>query len=166
MASDVIMGLSGLDWAMLGAAIAVGGGGTGSAIGIAKASGVAGGVLAEDPDKFAGILALCALPGTQGFYGFITGMLVMVFFNLFGGKGGELTAVNGLHVFFACLPVAISCCSSGIYQGHASVGATPMIARRGDTGRAIIFPALVETYAVLSLIITILLLLSIRAGIG
>lgn len=165
MAAELYFGLSGLDWAILGATVAVVGGGIGSSVGIAWAATVSGGVLGEDPDKFAGILALCALPGTQGFYGFISGMLVMVFFELFGGGGAKLSGPDGFHVFLACLPVMFNCAISGILQGKTSLGATGMVARRGDTGRAIIFPALVETYAVLSLIITILLLLAVRAAI-
>lgn len=166
MAADVILGMQGVHWAVLGAAAAAVGGGSGSAVGITYAAEVAGGVLAEDPDKFAGMLALCALPGTQGIYGFITAILVMVFFDLLSGKGADLAAVNGLYVFFACLPVAFSCAVSAVYQGKTSAAAAGMVARRGETGKALIFPALVETYAVLSLITTILFLVSIRAGLS
>lgn len=164
MAADVILGMQGMDWAIAGAVAAAAGGGIGSSIGIAIAADVAGGVLAEDPDKFAGMLALTALPGTQGIYGFITGILVIVFFNLLSGGGPELEAVNGVHIFLACLPVMFNCGVSAVYQGKTSVAASGMVAKRGETGKALIFPALVETYAVLSLITTILLLVSIRAG--
>ena len=121
---DLFLGLAGIDWAILGAVAAVAGGGVGSSVGIAIAASVTGGVLGEDPDKFAGMLALCALPGTQGFYGFITGMLVMVFFGLMGGGGGDLAGATGFHAFLACLPVMFNCAISGIYQGKASLGAS------------------------------------------
>ena len=63
-------------------------------------------------------------------------------------------------MFFACLPVAFVCMFSGIYQGTAAVGASGMVARRDeDAGKALIFPALVETYAVFSLVVTIIMLL-------
>jgi V/A-type H+-transporting ATPase subunit K len=42
-----------------------------------------------------------------------------------------------------------------------------MVAKRTEeAGKALILPAMVETYAVLSLIATILLLLSVRASLG
>lgn len=165
MATDVILGMRGIDWALAGAVAAVAGGGMGSSIGITIAADVAGGVLAEDPDKFGMMLPLIAIPGTQGIYGFITGILVVVFFNLLSGGGTSLAAADGLHIFFACLPVMFNCGVSAVYQGKTSVAATGMVAKRGEAGKAIVLPALVETYAVLSLIITILLLLSVRAGI-
>ncbi len=162
-----INALSGFHWALLGAAAACIGGGIGSAIGITYIANVAGGIITEDPDKFGPMLPLVGIPGTQGIYGFITAVLVTVFFGLLGGSGPKLPTVVGFQVFLACMPVAFNCCVSAIYQGLTSVGAAPMIAKRTEeAGKALILPALVETYAVLSLIATILLLLSVKAGMG
>ena len=158
---DLILGMTGLEWAYFGAALAAIGGGIGSAIGITSISNTATGIIAEDSEKFGKVLPLAAMPGTQGIYGFITALLVFIFFGFFGGEA-ELTAHEGLRVFFACMPVAFLCLVSGIYQGATAVGAAGMVARRDeDAGKALIFPALVETYAVFSLIVTILMLLFI-----
>jgi V/A-type H+-transporting ATPase subunit K len=159
--NDLILGLSGVEWAYLGAALAVIGGGMGSAMGITSISNTATGILSEDSEKYGKILPLAAMPGTQGIYGFITALLVFIFFGFFGG-GAELTAHQGVQVFLACMPVTVLCFVSAIYQGATAVGAAGMVARREeDAGKALIFPALVETYAVFSLIVTILMLLFI-----
>ena len=64
--------------AVLGAALAVGLGGIGSAKGVGIAGEAAAGLIAEDPDKFGQTLILQALPGTQGIYGFLVGIMVML----------------------------------------------------------------------------------------
>ncbi|MEW6189563.1 MAG: V-type ATP synthase subunit K [Actinomycetota bacterium] len=161
----MILGLSGFHWALAGAAAAAIGGGIGSSIGITYIANVAAGILVEDPEKFGGLLPLCAIPGTQGIYGFITAVLVVFFFGLIGGEGGKLTSPQGFQIFLACMPVCFACLVSAIYQGLTSVGAAGMVAKRTEeAGKALILPALVETYAALSLIVSIILLLSIKAG--
>jgi V/A-type H+/Na+-transporting ATPase subunit K len=144
-------GLTGFQWAMFGVAFI--GGGMGSAIGITYVSNVASGILVEDPDKFGSLLPLLAIPGTQGIYGLITAILVTIFFDL-----AKLTGLNGLLVFFSCLPVAFVCFISAIFQGLTAASASAMVARRTEElGKAMVLPALVETYAVFSLILTIYL---------
>ena len=157
--NETILGMTGLDWAYLGAAIAAIGGGIGSSIGITSIANAAAGIGSEDSEKFGKVLPLAAMPGTQGIYGLVTMILVFVFTGVFGGSP-ELTAAEGLLVFYSCLPVAFLCMFSGIYQGATAVGAAGMVARRDeDAGKALIFPALVETYAVFALVVTILMLL-------
>jgi V/A-type H+-transporting ATPase subunit K len=107
------------------------------------------------------------MPGTQGIYGFIAAVLVLIFFGLLGGGGAELTGEQGFKIFVACMPVAWACLVSAIYQGLTGAAAAGIVAaREEDSGKALIFPALVETYAVISLIVTILMLLSIQASLG
>lgn len=145
--------MSGWQWAVLGAALAFIGGGIGSAIGITYVSSVASGILVEDPDKFGSMLPLIAIPGTQGIYGLITAILVTILFDL-----PKLSGRTGLMVFFACLPVAFVCCVSAIFQGLTAASASSMVARRTEElGKAMVLPALVETYAVFALILTIFL---------
>ena len=146
-------GLTGFQWAIFGAALAFVGGGMGSAIGITYVSNVASGILVEDPEKFGSLLPLIAIPGTQGIYGLITAILVTFLFNL-----SKLSAHSGMMVFFSCLPVAFVCCVSAIFQGLTAASASAMVARRTEElGKAMVLPALVETYAVFALILTIFL---------
>ncbi len=154
---ETFAGLSGLHWALLGAAIAVIGGGAGSSMGITYIANVAAGILTELPDRFGPLLPLVVIPGTQGIYGFITGVLV-----IFVMDPTNLSGEAGFQVFLACLPVAFVCFVSGAYQGLTAAGAAGMIAkRREEMGRALVLPALVETYAVLSLIVTILIFFTV-----
>jgi V/A-type H+-transporting ATPase subunit K len=139
-------------------------GGIGSAIGITIAAAVVSGIVTEDGDKFGKLLPIAAMPGTQGIYGFITAILVLVFFGIFGGDV-TLDGAAGFKVFLACQPVAWLCLVTAIYQGKTGASAAGIVARRDeDAGKALIFPALVETYAVLSLIVTILMLIILQGA--
>lgn len=157
---DTVLLLSGFMWAVLGAALAAILAGVGSAIGITHVAKFSAGLLSEDPDKFGRLMVLIVLPGTQGIYGFITAILVIVFFDLLGGGGVNLSALQGFQIFVACLPVAVAGLITAIYQGIVSTAAAAMVGKREETvGKAIVLPAMVETYAVLALIITIFLLM-------
>ena len=120
------------------------------------------GGVAEDPEKFGRLLLLQALPGTQGIYG-IVGLFLAI------GKLGDLgmsamTVGQGWQVLFACLPLAITGLTSGIAQGKVSGAACGLVAKRPDEmGKGMIFAIVVETYAVLGLLGTILLLQNIGA---
>ena len=160
--SETFWSLSGADWALLGAATAAILGGIGSAIGITAASGVVTGILSEDDTKFGQLMPIAAMPGTQGIYGFITAVLVLVFFNILGGEV-DLAGTAGFQVFLACQPVGWLCLFSAIYQGRTGASAAGIVAA-GKRAPALVFPALVETYAILALIVTILMLLSLQTA--
>lgn len=164
--NELFWGFSGVDWALIGGGVAAIMGGIGSAIGITIASATASGIVTEDGEKFGKLLPLAAMPGTQGIYGFIAAVLVLIFFNLLGGES-TLTGPQGFTVFLACMPVAFLCMITAIYQGKTGAAAAGIVARRSeDSGKALIFPALVETYAVLSLIVTVLMLTALQATYG
>lgn len=157
-AVSTVWGLSGQGWAYLGASIAFAMAAVGSAIGIGIVGKVANGVLSEDPNKFGSLLLLTALPGTQGFYGFVTWFFILfIFFN----KAGSAAA--GFQMFAASLPIAIAGFLSAIYQGMVCAAGAGMIAKRPEeVGKAIVLGVFVETYAVLGLIASILLLTVIQ----
>ena len=164
--NDLFWGLSGVDWALIGGGVAAILGGIGSLIGITIASATVSGIVTEDGEKFGKLLPLAAMPSTQGIYGFIAAVLVLIFFNLLGGES-TLTGTQGFAVFLACMPVAFLCMIAAIYQGKTAAAAAGIVARRSeDSGKALIFPALVETYAVLSLIVTVLMLTALQATYG
>jgi V/A-type H+-transporting ATPase subunit K len=149
--------------AILGAALAVFGGGIGSSIGVGIAGQAAAGLLSEQPEKFGNLLLLVAIPGTQGIYGFLGGFLVISKLGLLGGSPISPDIYQGLQILFACLPVSISGLVSGIHQGKVAASGIGMVAKRAEeSGRALILAALVETYAILGLLTTILLLNGIK----
>lgn len=149
--------------AIAGAAAAVILSGFGSSIGIGIAGQASDGLLSEEPEKFGNILILAVLPGTQGIYGFVAAFIVMLRVGLVGAAAVQLPTLKGLQILLACLPVALGGFVSGIYQGKVSAAGIAVVAKQpADSMKAVIMSALVETYAVLGLLITILLLFGIR----
>lgn len=149
----------GFTLAVLGGALAVVLGGIGSAIGVGLAGQASSGVMSEDPGKFGSLLLLVALPGTQGIYGFLSAFLVMLKIGLVGEALKSLTMYQGWQVLIACLPVAFAGLVSGIHQGKVCASGVYMVAKQPkDIMKPVIMAALVETYAVLGLLISILLL--------
>lgn len=157
------MEILGLALAIMGAALAATLSSAGSGIGVRLAAQAAAGVTSEDPEKFGKMLILEVLPGTQGIYGFLAMFLVMLEVELLAAVPKALTFSQGLAIFFACMPMMISCSISAVEQGRACVGAIGLVAKRPEEfGKAMIIPVIVETYAVLSLLVTILLLQGIK----
>jgi V/A-type H+-transporting ATPase subunit K len=153
----------GLALAILGSAFAVIFGGIGSAIGIGLVGQASSGVMSEDPEKFGSLLILVALPGTQGIYGFLSAFLVILKLGLTGEAVVTLTAFQGLQIFMTCLPIAFTGLISGIHQGKVCAAGVYMVAKQPkDMMKPVILAALVETYAVLGLLITIILLNGIQ----
>ena len=147
----------GLVYALLGAAVAVFLAGAGSAIGVGIAGQAASGVVTEDPSKFAKVLIMQLLPGTQGIYGLLVGFITLSNIGLLGGGAADVSTATGLSILAACLPIGIVGLISGIYQGKTSASAIGIVARKPEQfGKAMLFPAMVETYAILALLISIL----------
>lgn len=153
----------GLFFAILGAALAVCLAGAGSAIGVGKAGQAAAGVITEDPGKFARVLIMQLLPGTQGIYGLLISFLVLSKIGVLGsGTPLELTTAEGLMYLGACLPIAIAGLFSAIAQGKTAAASIGVVAKRPDQfAKSMIFPAMVETYAILSLLISIMIWISL-----
>ena len=153
----------GLVYALLGAAAAVFLAGAGSALGVGIAGQAASGVVTEDPGKFAKVLVMQLLPGTQGIYGLLVGFITLSKIGLLGGGAADLTPETGLLILAACLPVGIVGLISGRSQGQCSAAAIGIVAKKPDQfGKAMLFPAMVETYAILSLLISILAVTAIQ----
>ncbi len=145
--------------ALMGAGVAVFLAGMGSTVGVGIAGEKASGITSEDPEKFGRLLLLQALPGTQGIYGFLVGFLAIFRMGAFSG-GMSLSLEQGWQFFFACLPAAISCLTTGLYQARVSVAAMDIVAKHPEeSGKALILPAMVETYAVLGLLASVLLIM-------
>jgi V/A-type H+-transporting ATPase subunit K len=155
--------ISGFTLAILGGALAVVLAGIGSAIGVGLAGQAASGIMSEDPGKFGGLLLLVALPGTQGIYGFLSGFLVILKLGLISGDVIRPDFHQGLQILIACLPVAFAGLVSAIHQGKVCTAGCYMVAKQPkESAKPIVLGALVETYAVLGLLATVLLLNGIK----
>ena len=153
--------LDGNTLALLGAAIAALAG-IGSAKGVGIAGQAAAGVVAEDPKKFGKTLILQALPGTQGIYGLIISFLIMMKIGLLGGGMIDLTLAQGAYFFAAGIPIGLVGIWSGIAQGKTAAAALQLTAKRPDQMvKGIIYTAMVETYAIFALLVSVLIWLNI-----
>ena len=152
--------ITGNNIALLGAACAVIFAGIGSAKGVGLVGEAAAGLLAEDPSKFGKTLVLQALPGTQGIYGLITAFLVIFQMKILTGNPVVLTEVQGMYYFVACLPIAIAGYFSAIKQGRVAAAGISLVAKRPkESGKAITSAALVETYAIFAVLVSLLMIL-------
>lgn len=152
----------GIVLALLGAALAALMAGIGSAVGVGMAGEAAAGVVTEDPQKFGKVLILQLLPGTQGIYGLLIAFITLSQIGLLGGGSADVSLTQGLLYFVACLPMAFVGLWSAQKQAKAAVAGISLVARKPEQmGKAIIFAAMVETYAILALLISILSIVSI-----
>ena len=146
--------------AVLGLAICAVLCGCGSAIGLYFTGSAAAGVLAEDSKKFSKVLIMVVLPATQGIYGFAVSILILIFSGLLGGSTESITFSRGLAYFAASLPVGFGGLLSAIHQGKVSAAGIQMLAKRADGfGNGMMLALMVETYALLSLIVSVFLVL-------
>ena len=146
----------GIVFALLGAAIASLLSGIGSATGVGKAGQAAAGVVTEDPTKFSKVLIMQLLPGTQGIYGLLIAFITLSQVGILGGDA-DISLAKGLLYCAACLPIAFVGLFSAISQGKAAASGIMMIAKKPDQmSKGMIFAAMVETYAILALLVSIL----------
>lgn len=154
---EALLNLNGIVYAITGAALAVILAGMGSAYGVGVAAQAAAGVVSEDPSKFVKCLIVQLLPGTQGIYGLLIAFIALVRIDLFSGTPATLSSEHGLMFLGACLPIAIVGLFSGMYQGKASVASIGILAKNpNELVKAMLIPAMVETYAIFALLISIL----------
>ena len=147
----------GLVLALFGAAAAVIFAGIGSAKGVGMVGQASAGALSEDTSLFGKVLILQLLPGTQGLYGFIIAIFVLIRTGLLSGSVAQLTWQQGLLYFVACLPIAVCGLLSGIHQGKVAAAGVSLVAKKNDqSGRAITMASLVEFYAILPFLISFL----------
>ena len=142
--------------AILGLAICAGLCGVGSAIGLFKTGSAAAGALTEDAEKFSKVMILVLLPASQGIYGFVMALVGQ------GAVTADMSVAQGWAVFASVMPLAITGLISAIYQGKTSVSCIYAVAKDEKlSGKLIMFPAMVETYAIFGLVISLLFTLSV-----
>jgi V/A-type H+-transporting ATPase subunit K len=159
--------LMGFALAVCGAALACLLSGIGSIIGVSMTGQAGTGLLTEKPNAFGIVTVIEALPGSQGIYGMVISCLFLTFFKIGTPEQLSMDFATGLAVFFACMPVALTCLFSAPYQGKVCVGGMKMIAKDDKAGGKVIpMAALVETYAILGFLISLFLLLNISGGLS
>ncbi len=157
-----------LEWgtifAAAGAAMAAVMAGVGSALGVGIAGQAGAGVVSEDPDRFGSCLLLQLLPGTQGIYGLLIAFVIATKAGLLSG-GAAISDTAGLSLFLAAIPIAFGGLLSAIAQGKVAVSGINMVAKKPEEqGKAMLMTVMVETYAVLALLISFLLVNGVQVG--
>lgn len=147
--------------AFLGAALAVGLCCVGSARGTGMVGEAATGVLSETPEHFSKCLILQVLPGTQGLYGLVIWFFALFTMGAFSGGITDLSVTDGLTIFVSCVPMALGGWLSALYQGRVAAAAINVVAKKPDDwAKGIILCGIVEFYAILSLLASVLLLMN------
>ena len=141
----------------LGAALAVILSGFGSARAVGMVGEAVAGLMIEEPEKFARSLFLQSLPGTQGLYGFVIGLLAL------GQLRLDMSLVHGLYILFCCLPVAFVGWKSAIYQARVSAAGITLLAKNEPHAtKGMIYAVMVGTYALLAFVISLILLTAVK----
>ena len=151
--------IGGMALALIGAGLAVGL----SCVGSAKGTGIAGeagtGLLSQDPSKSGKVMVLQLLPGTQGLYGLVVFFVCLTRIGILGGVA-PATAADGMKYLAACLPMALGGLLSAIAQGRVAAGSINILAKKPDDwSKGLILCGIVEFYAILSLLASMLMLL-------
>ena len=108
----------------------------------------------DQPDKFGKALVLQLLPGTQGLYGFVIGFFIM------NNISGDITFQQGLYYLMAALPVGIVGLSSAKAQSKVAIGGVNILSKNEDQFvKGIVYSVMVELYAILGFVISLLLVL-------
>ena len=153
--------IGGLGFTILGAALTAGLCCIGSAKGTGMVGEAASGLVSEDPDKSTKCLILQVLPGTQGLYGFVALFIVLGQVGILSGSPVAVTVSQGLAFFAACLPIMLGGWLSAVFQGRVAAASIGIVAKHPEAStKGIIFCGIVEFYAILSLLATILLLMN------
>jgi V/A-type H+-transporting ATPase subunit K len=153
----------GLIFSIAGAAAVMVISGIGSSIGVALAGQAAAGVMTEDPEKFGKMIPLVGIPGTQGFYGFLIGFLVLNKLNLLAASIKVPSLAQGIQIFSICALVSLVESISAVWQGKVSVSSIYIVAKKPEeAGKALVLPIFVEIYAILGLAAGFLLLLGVK----
>ena len=132
----------------LGWALMLGLAGIGSAFGTTIAGNAAEGALKKNKEKSSSYMILAALPATQGLYGFVAFLMWM----------SKDFAVDGLKLFAIGAVVGVVFLISAIRQGQVCANGIAGIASGHDVQtNTMIYAALPEFYAILSLVAALML---------
>ncbi|MDD3336928.1 MAG: V-type ATP synthase subunit K [Eubacteriales bacterium] len=151
--------------ALFGAALAVILSGIGSSKGVGLSGETAAGVSTENPEVNSKLLVLQLLPATQGIYGFLVAVIVLINTGVLGGTMLPVSLEQGLAIVASCLPVGVVGLYSAIRQGKVAAASMIMTGQRPEmSGKGITMTVMVETYAVLALLVSFLAVNSIKLG--
>ena len=144
--------------ALVGVDIAVILSGMGSSKGVGLAGETAAGVSSENPEVSSKLLVLQLLPATQGIYGFLVGIIVLINTGVLGGAMKAVSLEQGIAYIIACLPIGVVGYYSAIRQARVASAGMLMTGQRPEmSGKGVTMAVMVETYAVFALLVSFLM---------
>ena len=145
-------------YVLIGLVLSVSLGAIGSSLGVGYVTKVGAGLLSKEPQKFPQVLALAALPSTQALYGLLFGFILLIRVGFLDAVPKVINDATGLALMLSALPVGIACLISGIMQGQAAASGVKILAEKPENvSQAIVLAALIESFAVFGLVISLLL---------
>lgn len=153
--------MGGLFWVGIAIGLVVGIPGVMSALAVGMAGVAAAGVTAEEPERFGRMFVLQILPGTQGFYGFISGVLIMIGTGVLGGAPPKLPTAVGLCALAAAVPAIIQGFTAYGQSQVASASCGAVAKRPEIFGNCVVYTVMPETYAILGFLATFLALIGL-----
>jgi V/A-type H+-transporting ATPase subunit K len=147
-------------YALIGLGISVGFGAMGSSMGVGQVAQVGVSLLSKEPEKFGQVLLLSALPSSQAVYGLLFGFVILIRTGLLGGEPLVFDAATGLAILASSLPVGLACIVSGMWQGKVAASGMKILTEKPQNlSQAIVLSALIESFAVFGLVISLLIIL-------
>lgn len=144
----------------IGALIAMGMSGILSAVALGLTGSAAVGVVSEKDEYFGKAIILQVLPMTQGIYGLVAAMLLLVGSGFFGGEVASDGALGAVAIAIG-LVVGLTAVSA-IPQAQAASAGISSIPRNPDAaGKSVILAAMPETMAIFGLLVAIILMLGV-----
>ena len=124
--------------------------GGGSAYGLYRTGAASAGVLSEDGKKFSKIIVLALLPATQGIYGFVLAVMSV--------PAAGITVAEGYAILYRALALGVTGMISAVLQGITASACIYAIGKNSaGSGKYVLFPAMIEFYAILALVLGIML---------
>ena len=109
------------------------------------------------------MLILQLLPGTQGIYGLVVAVFIAMRAGLLPGGAVDVAVSQGWQLFFAAFPMALGGLISAIHQARVSAAGINTIGKRSEEfGHCMLMAIMVETYAIFSLLISMLLIFGVK----
>lgn len=154
---EYLLQYGGLVFALLGMALVVIIPGYNSGVGVGMVGEATTGLLMDEPEKFGKSLILQMMPASQGLYGFVIAIMTLSRLRV------DMGLQEGLYILVACLPMTIVGAPTALAQARVAVAGVQLLARNEDEmTKNVIYAVMVETYALLAFVSSIILLNQVK----
>jgi V/A-type H+-transporting ATPase subunit K len=141
----------------IGAGLAIGIAGSLSGLGQGQVAATSVGAVAERKEFFSQGIIFTALPETQAIYGFLIGLLLIVFSGMMSGQAVQTNF--GILAIGAGLAIGVAAAGSSLGQANAASASVGAVVEEPEMfSQGVVFTALPETQAIYGFLIALLLI--------